>query len=260
MFAYHLVTVSPWPLLLGFSVLSTAIQTAGYFNEVTESPANLGITLLIVTVSMICWFKDVVREGTYLGNHTLLVQQGLKYGMILFIVSEVLFFTGFFWTYFHAAIAPNIELGSLWPPQGIAVLSPLEVPLLNTILLLTSGILATWGHHALKNKDYVETRNALIITIVLGLIFTGYQALEYEEAMFTIADSVYGSIFFLATGFHGMHVIVGTALIIGSLVRVLLNHFTWNHHVGLEAALWYWHFVDVVWIFLYIFVYLWGNW
>ena len=215
--------------------------------------------LLLILFTMYVWWRDVTRESTYQGNHTLIVQQGLKYGMILFIVSEVCFFFSFFWTFFHSSLAPTVELGVIWPPQGIHPLDPWSVPLLNTAILVSSGATATWAHHAILSQRRKEAINALLLTIVLGVIFTSLQAMEYYEASFTIADSVYGSTFYVATGFHGLHVIIGTTFLIVCWLRLIRHHFTTSHHIGLEFALWYWHFVDVVWLFLFISIYWWGS-
>jgi len=166
--------------------------------------------------------------------------------MALFIVSEIFFFVSFFWAFFHRSLAPNVEVGSLWPPFGIVAFNPFQVPLLNTIILISSGVSVTWAHHALMSGNYTQTTQGLIITVILGVYFTMLQGLEYFEASFTFADSVYGSTFFIATGFHGLHVIVGTLFLLVTLVRHLKFEFRANHHFGFEAAAWYWHFVDVV--------------
>ena len=208
---------------------------------------------------MFVWFRDVVREGTFQGHHTKVVQKGLKMGMILFITSEVMFFFAFFWGFFHSSLAPTVELGSVWPPMGINVLNPWEVPLLNTAILLCSGVTVTWAHHALVAGSRSQALSGLFLTISLGVIFTMLQAFEYLEASFTIADSVYGSCFYMATGFHGFHVLVGTLFLAVCLFRLYNHHFTRQHHLGFEAAAWYWHFVDVVWLFLFVSIYWWGN-
>jgi heme/copper-type cytochrome/quinol oxidase subunit 3 len=186
------------------------------------------------------------------------VQKGLSMGMILFIVSEVMFFFGIFWAFFHSSLSPNIEIGAVWPPKGIVTFDAWKIPLLNTIILLTSGASVTWAHHALVAGNRSETTLGLIFTVCLGLVFTMFQAYEYSHALFTIRDTVYGSVFFLATGFHGFHVIIGTIFLFACLLRHLNYHFTTKHHLGFEAAAWYWHFVDVVWLFLFISIYWWG--
>ena len=215
--------------------------------------------LLLVLTTLVVWWRDVIREGTYQGHHTLVVQKGLRYGMLLFITSEVMFFFAFFWAFFHSALSPTIEIGAVWPPVGIETINAFEVPLLNTAVLLTSGATVTWCHHAIVAGDRANAIKGLLITVVLGIFFTWLQALEYVEATFTIADSVFGSSFFVATGFHGLHVFIGTTFLGVGLVRLINHHFSKHHHNGLEAAIWYWHMVDVVWLFLYIFVYWWSG-
>lgn len=214
------------------------------------------ITLLLIIFQ---WWRDVSRERTYQGLHTSRVLNGLKIGILLFIISEVFFFISFFWTFFHSRLNPTIELGIIWPPKNIEVFDPFKVPLLNTIILLTSGISVTWSHHRLINNNYKQNINRLLITISLGIIFSLIQAFEYYEASFNISDSIYGSIFFLTTGFHGIHVLIGTIFLTVCFLRQLNFHLSKRHHFGFEAAIWYWHFVDIVWLFLYIFVYWWRK-
>jgi len=184
---------------------------------------------------------------------------GLRFGIILFIVSEVMFFVAFFWAFFWASLAPVPEIASVWPPKYIDVLSAWEVPFLNTVILLSSGATVTWAHHAVLAGDHRAVVLGLISTIVLAIAFTGLQGFEYVGANFTIADSVFGSTFYMATGFHGFHVFVGTCFLTVCLFRALSYHFTRQHHFGLEAAIFYWHFVDVVWLFLFVAVYWWGG-
>jgi len=208
---------------------------------------------------MILWFRDVTGEGTYLGNHTFRVQEGLNLGFVMFVVSEVFFFISIFWAYFHSALAPTVELGSSWPPAGIEPLNPFAIPLLNTIILLSSGAAVTYAHHSLIQGERKGSILGLILTILLALIFTGLQGLEYYEAPFNFSDSTYGTVFFFATGFHGLHVIIGTIFLIVGLLRLFSYHFTKHHHLGFESAILYWHFVDVVWLFLFVSVYYWGS-
>ena len=208
---------------------------------------------------MFVWWRDVIRESTFQGHHTTPVQLGLRYGMILFIASEVMFFLAFFWAFFHSSLAPTVELGAVWPPKGITVLDPWEIPFLNTIILLTSGAAVTWAHHAILAGYRKEGITGLGITILLAVIFTGFQAFEYIEAPFTISDGVYGSTFYLSTGFHGLHVIIGTIFLFICLLRLQKGHFTKLHHFGFEAAAWYWHMVDVIWLFLFVSIYYWGG-
>jgi len=208
---------------------------------------------------MAVWFRDVIREGTYLGYHTVAVQHGLRYGMLLFILSEVCFFAGFFWAFYHSSLAATVEIGGVWPPPGIEVLNPWDVPLLNTLILLLSGATVTWAHHSILQGNKANAVLGLTLTVGLGLIFTALQAYEYIESSFTISDGVYGSTFFMATGFHGLHVIIGSTFLLVCLLRQIKNHYTTTHHFGFEAASWYWHFVDVVWLFLFVSIYWWGS-
>ena len=230
-----------------------------YFNGFANGGFLVIIGFVTTLSSMILWFRDVVAEGTLLGNHTFAVQKGLNLGVALFIISEVFFFISIFWAYFHSALAPTVELGNAWPPAGIDPLNPFEIPLLNTILLLSSGASVTYAHHSLIEGNRRGTLLGIIITVVLAVIFTALQGLEYYEAPFTITDGAYGSTFFFATGFHGIHVIIGTAFIAVAFFRILSYHLTDHHHLGFEASILYWHFVDVVWLFLYVSIYWWGS-
>nr|YP_009694674.1 cytochrome c oxidase subunit III [Thitarodes damxungensis]QEI59715.1 cytochrome c oxidase subunit III [Thitarodes damxungensis] len=254
---YHLVDFSPWPLTGAMSVLILMSGLIKWFHMFNMNMLLLGYFITILT--MYQWWRDVCREGTFQGKHTILVSKGLQWGMILFIISEVFFFLSFFWAFFHSSLSPNIEIGMMWPPLSIISFNPFQIPLLNTIILLTSGITVTWAHHALMENNFTQSTQGLFFTVILGIYFTILQMYEYYEASFTIADSIYGSTFFMATGFHGLHVIIGTIFLLICLLRHINNHFSMNHHFGFEAAAWYWHFVDVVWLFLYISMYWWGS-
>nr|YP_010506516.1 cytochrome c oxidase subunit III [Korinchia angustiabdomena]QGW56726.1 cytochrome c oxidase subunit III [Korinchia angustiabdomena]UXF58234.1 cytochrome c oxidase subunit III [Korinchia angustiabdomena] len=254
---FHLVDYSPWPLTSAIGTMTLVSGMVKWFHQYNMSLILLGTTITILTVYQ--WWRDVSRESTYQGLHTLPVTTGLRWGMILFILSEVLFFSSFFWAFFHSSLSPAIELGSTWPPAGIIPFNPFQIPLLNTTILLASGITVTWAHHSLMSGNYSQTTQGLFFTVLLGVYFTILQAYEYIEAPFTIADAVYGSTFFVATGFHGIHVLIGTTFLFICLLRHLNNHFSKNHHFGFEAAAWYWHFVDIVWLFLYISIYWWGG-
>nr|AYW03933.1 cytochrome c oxidase subunit III [Anomaloglossus baeobatrachus] len=255
--AFHMVDPSPWPITGATAAFMLTTGLAMWFHFNTTWILILGLSLMFLT--MFQWWRDIVREGTFQGHHTSPVQKGLRYGMILFITSEVFFFIGFFWAFYNASLAPSFETGECWPPAGIFPLNPFEVPLLNTAVLLASGVSVTWSHHSIMQGNRKEAIQSLAITIILGLYFTILQALEYYEAPFTIADGIYGSTFFVATGFHGLHVIIGSLFLLTCLLRQVNFHFTTQHHFGFEAAAWYWHFVDVVWLFLYVSIYWWGS-
>nr|YP_009528549.1 cytochrome c oxidase subunit III [Inflata indica]AYN73372.1 cytochrome c oxidase subunit III [Inflata indica] len=254
---FHLVEISPWPILGAFSSMTLLVGFIKWFHLYETNLSLLGsiCTLLV----MYQWWRDTSREGSFQGLHTLTVVKGLRFGMILFITSEILFFVSFFWSFFHGSLSPSIEIGMMWPPKSIIPFNPIQIPLLNTIILISSGITVTWAHHSLMENNYKQSIYSLILTITLGIYFSILQGYEYFESTFTIADSVYGSSFFMATGFHGIHVIIGTTFLTICLLRQLSNHFSAKHHFGFEAAAWYWHFVDVVWLFLYISIYWWGS-
>lgn len=254
---YHLVEKRPWPLTRSIGAMALTTGITKWFHLSSINLLILG--LIIVLLSIVQWWRDVRREGAFQGLHTFKVVKGLKWGIILFIVSEVLFFFSFFWAFFHRRLRPVIEVGGVWPPTSITGFNPFQIPLLNTTILLSSGVTVTWAHHSILENNHSETSQGLLITVVLGFYFTLLQAIEYLEASFTIADSVYGSTFFVATGFHGLHVIIGTTFLVVILYRLSNGQFSSKHHFGLEAAIWYWHFVDVVWLFLYTFIYWWGG-
>jgi cytochrome c oxidase subunit 3 len=218
---------------------------------------RLGI-IMILFVSF-CWWRDIVREATIEGQHTSFVQNGLKIGMLLFIVSEVMFFFAFFIAFFYSSFNPSLSIGGVWPPAFITTLDPWKIPLLNTILLLSSGASVTWAHHSIVYGYKFNASIALLVTIVLAVIFTALQGFEYATAPFSMSDGIYGSTFYMATGFHGFHVFIGTCFLSVCLIRLYFNHFTKEHHFGFEAAAWYWHFVDIVWLFLFITIYWWGS-
>lgn len=256
---FHIVDPSPWPLLCSISSLTLTSGAVLYMQNYSGGGLTLAFGLVLLISCMLLWWRDVVREATFEGHHTKDVQQGLRYGMILFIVSEVMFFFSFFWAFFHSALAPTVDIGSIWPPKGIVPFDPWEVPLLNTLILLTSGATCTWAHHAIVSGHRRGAIGALFLTLLLAVSFSGLQAMEYIEAPFTISDSIYGSTFYLATGFHGFHVIVGSLFLFVCFIRQIRYHFTKSHHFGFEAAAWYWHFVDVVWLFLFVAIYWWGG-
>nr|YP_010274793.1 cytochrome c oxidase subunit III [Craseoschema thyasiricola]UJV31468.1 cytochrome c oxidase subunit 3 [Craseoschema thyasiricola] len=254
---YHLVQLSPWPLTSALAAMAMFTALGDWFYTKNLTPLLLAISLILLNMYM--WWRDIVRESTYMGKHTTTVVTGLKAGMILFISSEAVFFAGFFWAFFHSSLAPAVEIGCSWPPLAVSPIDPFSVPLLNTAILLSSGITVTWAHHALLENNKQDINIAMYMTIFLGMYFTFLQAQEYMSATFSIADSVFGSTFYVATGFHGLHVLVGTSALLISFLRIKQMHFTQAHHFGFEASIWYWHFVDVIWIFLYICIYWWGS-
>lgn len=254
---FHLVDYSPWPLTGAIGALAIVAGLIKWFHQYDNRLFILGNLITILTIYQ--WWRDISREGAFLGLHTTPVTLGLRWGIILFIVSEIFFFIRFFWAFFHRSLSPSIELGNSWPPLGILVFNPFQVPLLNTTILLRSGITVTWAHHGLIENNHSQTTQGLFFTVLLGVYFSILQAYEYAEASFCIADSIYGATFFMATGFHGLHVLIGTTFLLICLIRHLNHHFSKNHHLGFEAAAWYWHFVDVVWLFLYISIYWWGR-
>ncbi|GAB2303076.1 cytochrome c oxidase subunit 3 [Dionaea muscipula] len=257
--SYHLVDPSPWPISGSLGALATTVGGVMYMHSFQGGATLLSLGLVFLLYTMFVWWRDVLRESTLEGHHTKVVQLGLRYGFLLFIVSEVMFFFALFWASSHSSLAPTVEIGGIWPPKGIGVLDPREIPFLNTLILLSSGASVTWAHHAILAGKEKRAVYALVATVLLALVFTGFQGMEYYQAPFTISDSIYGSTFFLATGFHGFHVIIGTLFLIICGIRQYIGHLTKEHHVGFEAAAWYWHFVDVVWLFLFVSIYWWGG-
>jgi cytochrome c oxidase subunit 3 len=257
---YHLVDPSPWPLVGalggGLTVLGI-IFVAHYGNYLM-----LILGLAVVLGTMFMWWRDVVRESRTPGLHTPVVRLGLRYGMMLFIASEVMFFVGFFWAFFHFALFPDHVLdvaNPTWPPPGVHTFDPFHLPFFNTMILLLSGCTVTWAHHGLLEGNRKALVQGLLLTVLLGLSFTTFQAIEYSHAPFKfVGGGIYPAVFFLATGFHGFHVIVGTCFLTVCLFRAAAGHFSPERHFGFEAAAWYWHFVDVVWLFLFVCVYWWG--
>ena len=227
---YHLVDPSPWPFFASIAALVSTFGGVMYMHGYDGGTIVLPFGIFMILYSMVVWWRDVIREGTFEGLHTSAVQNGLRYGMILFIVSEIMFFAAFFWAFFHSSLSPTVEIGAVWPPQGIQVLNPWEIPFLNTVILLSSGASVTWAHHAILAGYRKQAMVALFVTVALALVFTGFQAYEYFEAPFDISDGIYGSTFYLATGFHGFHVIIGTIFLAVCLGRLIRFHFTKQHH------------------------------
>ncbi|HAT36000.1 MAG TPA: cytochrome c oxidase subunit 3 [Rhodospirillaceae bacterium] len=275
---YHLVDPSPWPAVGSFAAFFLFFGVVLYLHPgmlgegLEKMFAAMGIWVFIpgligVLATMWVWWRDVIREATVEGHHKPVVQLGLRYGMMLFIASEVMFFAAFFWAFFDASLYFDeaqqylrVEsTGGVWPPKGTETFDPFDVPFMNTLVLLLSGCTVTWAHHALREGNQKDLIQGLAYTVILGIIFTGLQAYEYVHATFTIDGGIYGSTFYMATGFHGFHVIVGTTFLAVCYFRARKGHFKPDQHFGLEAAAWYWHFVDVVWLFLFCCIYWWGG-
>lgn len=260
---YHLVNPSPWPALGAISLLGLTLGGAMFMHQKPGGAILALISFAMVLYTMFVWWRDVIKEGMFEKAHTSAVSRGLRFGMALFIVSEVLFFSAFFWSFFNASTLPRLPLedvwkigAGVWPPAGIIPFDPMHLPFLNTLILLLSGTTVTWAHHAILHNDQKTSVTALWYTVILGISFTALQAYEYTHAAFGFKDGVYASNFFMATGFHGFHVLVGTIFLAICLIRAQKNQFTPQQHLGFEFAAWYWHFVDVVWLFLFVFVYL----
>lgn len=300
---FHLVDNSPWPFFISLHLLNVVISFVMTINRLKFSFFFFIVSFLILIIFMYSWWKDIIEESSNKGYHTLIVKRGLKLGFILFLVSEIMFFFGFFWAFFHSGLSPSVTQGFTWPPLGISVLNPLSIPLLNTLILLISSITITWLHYLFLNKnnlyfnsiiDFIwnlindnlffiknvynnknksifkkfnfyrfylkyefNVLEAFLITLLLSNSFILLQYYEYLYSPLNIMDSVFGSIFFSLTGLHGFHVLIGTIFIYICFLRFLKNQFTNKISLGLEFSIWYWHFVDVVWLFLYIFVYWW---
>lgn len=253
---FHMVDPSPWPFVSALSALVLAIGGVLAMHSLDKKVFIVGVGMLLLT--LFGWWRDVVHEGNTPGLHTKAVQHGLRIGMLLFICSEVMFFVAFFWAYFNAALAPMEASGHIWPPKNIVPFDPFHLPYFNTLVLLLSGTTITWAHHGLLENNRKDMLQGLGFTIALGLLFSCVQAIEYAHAAFSFKDGIYPSTFFMATGFHGFHVIVGTIFLMVCWIRAYRHEFTPDHHVGFEAAAWYWHFVDVVWLFLFVSIYWWG--
>ena len=253
---FHLVSPSPWPLTTSLSFLSFALGVIIMVR--TYDPRCFLFSLICLLFSSWNWGQDVHREACYEGDHNKETVEGFKLGMIFFILSEVFFFLGMFWAYFHLAEAPALEMGAVWPPVGVTPFDPKGIPFLNTILLVSSGISVTWSHHAMEIALFSSSVLSLLVTVLLGSVFTLLQGIEYYVARFTFSCSSYSSVYFMGTGFHGLHVIIGRVLLLICLFRFLLTSIRPNHSAGFECSVWYWHFVDIVWFCLYLIFYWWG--
>lgn len=253
---FFLVDKSPWPICIGMSVLPIGGGLVLYIHG-HSLLVFLGGFILVILIAK-NWIGDIVKESTFIGLHTKSVKSSLLIGLFLLIVSEVIFFFSFFWALFHRALAPSIEIGTQWPPIFINILNPLTWPLFNSVLLVSSGAIVNLSfiYFIMKKNSY--SIFWLNIRILLGVLFTSTQAFEFWSCRFTIRDGIFGTCFFVMTGFHGLHVIVGIIILTVQIIRIKNNHLSSNHRVGLVFAIWYWHFVDVVWLFLYLVIYLWS--
>jgi cytochrome c oxidase subunit 3 len=249
---FHVLSLRLWPLLIRVAVLISFISLY------LSMKVGFNVLILLSVLVILNWFKDVRRERDLLNEHRFLNNVFFKTGIILFITSEVIFFVSFFWCYFDFVLVVDFELGGVWPPKGIQSINPFRIPLLNTLILLSSGVLITWSHFSILYNDWFYSVVTLFFTLCLGIYFLFIQFQEYIDATYTFISSGYGRIFFLATGFHGFHVLLGCVLITGRLVRILNLRCDSLSHYNFEFSAWYWHFVDVVWLFLFIFIYWWG--
>lgn len=259
MHKFHMVDRSPWPFRLSISILIMLIGLIMYLHLIKHGGMVFCIGLLLVILIATFWFLDIIREATYLGHHTTAVQSMIKKGMILFILSEIMLFFAFFWAFFHSSLSPSVWIGSVWPPKGINTPIATGIPLLNTALLIFSGVTITLAQTGIEKREYVWAHVGFLYTILCAVVFLCLQVYEYIHLSFTLADSIYGSCFFMLTGLHGFHVLLGTLIIIVSYIRFIKGHFNRKHFLGLKLGAWYWHFVDGVWILLFIWVYVWGN-
>jgi len=253
---FYLLGINPWPLLISVLILRLILSLVWWFKS--NSIIFILYNILLILVIMFIWFRDNIRDSVINGGHLIEVVTGIKYGIVIFIVSEVFFFIGFFLTFINNRFHPDYNIGDYWPPFRFQIINPFEVPLLNTLILLSSGITITASHYFLLNNKYYLISFYLCLTIMLGLYFTRIQILEYVLISFSIWENTLGSTFFIATGFHGFHVIIGSLFLLITLIRGIKLSYTFEHHFGVEAAIWYWHFVDVIWVFLFRLIYWWG--
>nr|UIF91941.1 cytochrome c oxidase subunit III [Crenidorsum sp.] len=253
---FHLVKHSPWPILMSFSVMNSG---AGVIHWISAGSWEAFVLFLFILVLVVWqWWRDVIREALYEGVRSTKINFMISTGVMMFILSEVCFFSSFFWAYFYYSLSPDFGLGMAWPPMGIEVVDYLGIPFLNTLILLGSGVFITWCHHSIINFNLLGAKLSLALCVFLGIYFLLVQMYEYFHMSFSFSESVFGCSFFILTGFHGFHVLVGLLYIIVNLFRLMRNSFSSTSILGLEYAIWYWHFVDLVWLFLYCFVYWWG--
>lgn len=258
---YHLVPMSPWPLLASFALFFVVIGTIFTLNP-PRGTAGFGKPILYTSslallLIIFAWFRDIIMEAK--SEHNTVIHNGFKWGMILFIASEVMFFVAFFWAYFNAALMPMEATGGVWPPKGVTPLEAWDLPYFNTLLLLLSGTTITWAHEAMIEGHLEDMKKMTGYTILIGIFFMFVQAYEYSHATFAFTGGIYPSTFYMSTGFHGFHVFLGIGMLIVCWFRARAGHFKKGDHFGFDAAAWYWHFVDVVWLFLFISIYWWGS-
>lgn len=253
---FHLVSPSPWPALGALSAFILAVGAVHFMHDGTPLIMIAGLAMVVYT--MFVWWRDVVKESIVDKAHNARVRFGLQMGMALFIISEVMFFVAFFWAYFHHGFGVNPS-STQWPPEGIETLHAWGLPFINTVILITSGFVLMWGMKGLKTGNNKQLQMGILGAVILGFSFLVLQIIEYGEAAFAFTDGIYPSTFYMATGFHGFHVFVGAVFLAVCYFRAKKGHFTEEKHIGLQAAEWYWHFVDVVWIFLFVWFYIWGS-
>lgn len=261
---FHLVRPSIWPLAASFAAGALALLTVLFMHDASIfgiSPGLVGIGLGFLTLCILAgfWWRDMIYESVVEKAISPVAAVGWRYGMLLFIASEVMFFVAFFWAFFASSLFPVETIGFSWPPPHIEVIPPFQLPLLMTMILLLSGCTVTWAHQALLDGNNDQAVKALGLSVLLGAVFLAFQVYEYHHAAFGFKDTVYASTFYMTTGFHGFHVFVGTVFLFVCWIRARKGEFTRKNHFGFEAAAWYWHFVDVVWLFLFVAIYWWGN-
>ena len=255
---FLIVGYSWWPFIMAVGLFYVLTGFCFFINYVGLKILFLG--LIILGSASYFWLLDASDEAVYGGSHSRVVRNSLMKGFLLFLVSEIMLFFGFFWAFFHSALATSVELGSVWPPYGIMIIPPYDYPLLNTCLLIVSGFSVTWVHRGIASGSYRESLDSFLITILLGLIFMYFQIKEYYGATFNLQDGIYASTFYMLTGLHGCHVVVGIFFLIISMLSLLRGNYLRTHYLRLVFAIWYWHFVDIVWIFLFLGLYCWGSW
>lgn len=253
----HILPYSPWPILVSFSLGNLAISSIALMHNLANANITLCLSYYMTLIFIWNWFRDILRESLYLGLHSKKTKSAFSNGFLLFMVSETFFFATFIWAYFYIALSPTVHLGATWPPLGISPINPWTLPLLNTVLLLSSGATATWAHNAILAKDLFNAIKGLLLTVTLGTLFTLAQLHEYKYAPFNLTDSVFGTLFFSTVSLHGIHVLIGTIFLLLCLYRLITYQFSNIQHIMLEAALIYWHIVDIIFLILFTSFYIW---